>query len=94
MPGLSQVRSCSAYSTEPPGVTEQVPHIREFGRRRCDGRNPGTPEPRNPGTPETPEAEKECTSIQVEVSELRLILEGIDLKSVRRRKRYVHRPRT
>ena len=32
-------------------------------------------------------------SLQVEASELRLILEGIDLQSVRRRKRYVHRPR-
>lgn len=39
--------------------------------------------------PETPETGKGCTSIQVDAGELRLILEGIDLKSVRRRKRYI-----
>ena len=33
-------------------------------------------------------------SLQVDASELRLILEGIDLQSVRRRKRYAHRQRT
>lgn len=33
-------------------------------------------------------------SLQIDASELRLILEGIDLQSVRRRKRYTHRPHT
>lgn len=33
-----------------------------------------------------------CASLQVDASELRLILEGIDLQSVRRRKRYTHSP--
>lgn len=37
----------------------------------------------------SPESANGGTSIQVEASELRLILEGIDLQSVRRRKRYV-----
>lgn len=32
------------------------------------------------------------TSLRVQARDLRLILEGIDLESVRRRKRYVHRP--
>ena len=40
--------------------------------------------------PEAPESAQERTSLRVEASELRLILEGIDLQSVRRRKRYVH----
>jgi hypothetical protein len=42
--------------------------------------------------PPPPEGVKGRTSMRVEAGELRLILEGIDLHSVRRRKRYVHRP--